>query len=72
LDAATNIGAQELLDLHNEMTYNPRPAFKILLICIHPAAVGGDSLVGSTAEVTANVPDFVVDRFERRGGIKYK
>jgi hypothetical protein len=38
LDAATNVGPAELLDLHNEMCYNPRPNKKIILICLKPAA----------------------------------
>lgn len=38
LDAATNVGPAELLDLHNEMCYNPRPNRKIILICLKPAA----------------------------------
>lgn len=37
LDAATNVGPAELLDLHNEMCYNPKPNRKIILICLKPA-----------------------------------
>lgn len=37
LDAATNIGAAELLDLHNEMCYCPAPPAKIMLICLKAA-----------------------------------
>lgn len=37
LDAATNVPPGELLDLHNEMCYNPRPNKKIILICLSPA-----------------------------------
>jgi hypothetical protein len=37
LDAATNVGPDQLLDLHNEMCYNPKPNKKIILICLKPA-----------------------------------
>jgi hypothetical protein len=37
LDAATNVGPDQLLDLHNEMCYNPKPNKKIILICLTPA-----------------------------------
>jgi hypothetical protein len=37
LDAATNVGPDQLLDLHNEMCYNPKPNKKIILICLNPA-----------------------------------
>lgn len=45
LDAATNVDPSQLLDLHNEMVYNPRPANKVFLICLKPAEQVGHFLL---------------------------
>ncbi len=60
-----------LLSPHNENVFYPRPTPKIMFCMHQPAEVGGESLVQRNSDFTRAVPQWVVDRFEENGGIRY-
>ena len=60
-----------LLSPHNENVFYPRPTPKIMFCMHQPAEVGGESLVQRNSDFTRAVPQWVVDRFEANGGIRY-
>ena len=72
LDAATTIPSQMVLSVHNEMSYNPRPVNKIMLLCIEPAQQGGENLVAKNQDVVDYLAQHtdVLEDFEKKGGIR--
>ena len=70
LDAATTIPGNLLLDLHNELSYNPRPVNKILLLCLEAAEQGGENLLGRNADVTSYLAPATLHIFEQKGGVR--
>lgn len=71
LDAATTIPGNLLLDLHNELSYNPKPVNKILLLCLEAAEQGGENLLGRNADVTNYLAPATLHTFEQKGGVRY-
>ena len=71
LDAATTIPNCKVLPMHNEMSYNPRPVNKIMLLCIEAAERGGENLVAKNSDVLSSLPQSVLDSFEEKGGVRW-
>ena len=70
LDSATTMPHAMVLPLHNEASYNPRPYTKIMLLCLHAAARGGENLLARTADVTAHISPETLQRFDDNGGVR--
>uniref|UniRef100_A0A7S3LE97 TauD/TfdA-like domain-containing protein n=1 Tax=Amphora coffeiformis TaxID=265554 RepID=A0A7S3LE97_9STRA len=70
-DLATNIPSQYALGLHNEMAYDPKPASRIAFFCNTPAQVGGETILGYNKELTAILPQEMLDLVRRQGGVLY-
>ena len=70
LDAAITIPGNLLLDLHNELSYNPRPVNKILLLCLEAAEQGGENLLGRNADITSYLAPATLHAFEQKGGVR--
>ena len=70
LDAATTIPGQLVLPLHNEMSYNPRPNSKIILLCLSAADKGGENLLAKTADVTAFLTPGTLQAFDDNDGVR--
>ena len=70
LDAATTIASDLLLDLNNELSYNPRPVAKLLLLCLQAAERGGENLLARNADVTNCLAPSTLHRFNEKGGIR--
>lgn len=70
LDAATTIANDLLLDLHNELSYNPRPALKLMLLCLKAADEGGENLLARNADVTKFLSPSTIQRFHAKDGVR--
>lgn len=67
------IPISQMMDVHNEVAYNPHPCLNIGLLCISPASIsGGESLLVNAKDLTASIPSRVINSFERNGGVLYQ
>ena len=71
IDLSTNIPPSHTLQLHNEMAYSPKPPRRIAFYCLQPAAIGGESLLGTNQALTDVLPQNVLEEVRNCGGILY-
>lgn len=71
VDLATNIPGQYALGLHNEMSYSPNPASRIAFFCSQPALIGGETILAQNKELTARLPQEILDFVRQLGGVLY-
>ena len=70
LDAASTIANDLLLDLHNELSYNPKPVMKLMLLCLKAADEGGENLLARNADVTKFLSPSTLQRFYVKDGVR--
>lgn len=61
-----------VLKCHNESSYNPLVPRRIGLLCLEPAAQGGESLLVRNEDLTAAGPKELFDFIREHGGLQYK
>lgn len=71
IDLATNIPSQYALGIHNEMAYDPKPASRMGFFCDTPAQVGGETILGYNKDLTAILPQEMLDFVRQQGGVLY-
>lgn len=69
---ATNIAPKYVLACHNESAYNPLVPRRIGLICLEPAAEGGESLIVTNEALTECGPPELFEFVRKHGGVKYQ
>jgi hypothetical protein len=68
---ATNVPAHMLLPCHNELPYNPHVPRRLGLVCLQPAAEGGETLLSRNADLTEVGPQALLDFVRAHGGVRY-
>lgn len=69
---ATNIPPEYVLSCHNESAYNPLVPRRIGLLCLEPAAEGGESLIVTNESLTECGPPELFEFVRKHGGLKYQ
>jgi alpha-ketoglutarate-dependent taurine dioxygenase len=64
---STEYPADQIITLHNELSYAPSWPMKILFWCEKPAADGGETPIMDSRLVLRLLPNSLVDRFQARG-----
>ncbi|MFF8550809.1 TauD/TfdA family dioxygenase [Streptomyces albidoflavus] len=64
---STEYPADQVIPLHNEMSYTASWPSTLFLTCLVPAAEGGETPLADSTRVFARVPAAVRERFERLG-----
>jgi len=68
---STQIPAEDVLLLHQEMSYLPHPPTKVAFFCRSPSVSGGETLIGDMRTVTRALPTSFVEAVAKKG-VQYK
>ena len=68
---STRVPAEDVLLLHQEMSYLPHPPTKVAFFCRSTAVSGGETLIGDMRTVTKALPTSFVDAVAEKG-VQYK
>jgi len=69
VDTPTNFSPRAVVECHNEMTYNPKPAGKIGFYCLQDAETGGETLLKKNEDMTQIVSKETLEFIRQHGGI---
>lgn len=72
VDLVTPFPPEWLLNCHNEMSYNPRPAGRIAFYCLETASTGGETILARNVDLTRYVSKELQQLVKESGGIIYR
>lgn len=65
--SSTEYPADQVIPMHNEMSYTTSWPGRLWFCCLHPSAEGGQTPLADSAAVWRRIPDAVRERFRRHG-----
>ena len=67
---SADLGEDELSWSRVQMSYNPHPNSKIMLLLLERSPQGGESLLARGADLLRELPDELLQKFEEAGGVR--